>query len=125
MVPRDEPLPRAGSPACRRSLRAVLALVAVVAFLAGCVPGASETPATGSPASDDRPRVPWEGGPQYYSAFPQMRDAGWTDSGFFPIGAWFHAVISQADVGLDKSVGINTYVEIADYSDMALVRSNR
>ena len=85
---------------------------------------ASPAPVAGSASTTDRPRVPWEGGPSYYEAFPAMRDAGWTDPRFFPIGAWFQAAIAPEDVKSDKSIGINTYVEMTENSDMSLVRAS-
>jgi Domain of unknown function (DUF4082) len=66
------------------------------------------------------PRVPWEGGPAYYAAFPAA--AAWRDPNFFPVGVWFESVVEQKDVDLDKAAGINTYVELTTNSDMGLVR---
>ncbi|MFI6455613.1 hypothetical protein ACIBF6_29105 [Streptosporangium amethystogenes] len=69
-------------------------------------------------------RVPWEGGPAYYGRFAAPTAAGWTRPSFFPVGVWFESVISQADVNRDRAAGINTYVELTETSDMALVRKN-
>jgi hypothetical protein len=115
-----------GLPSRRRWRKLAAATIAVLVMVAGCT-AAPTAPAAGpssAAAAPEHPVLPWEGGPAYYGAYPAMRDAGWTDPSFFPIGAWFHAVIAQSDVSLDKSVGINTYVELADYSDMSIVRSN-
>lgn len=78
--------------------------------------------AQGPPAT--AARVPWEGGPAYYGRFAAPTAAGWTNPSFFPVGVWFESVISQADVNRDRAAGINTYVELTETSDMALVRKN-
>ncbi|MER6172268.1 hypothetical protein [Streptosporangium sp. NPDC001681] len=78
--------------------------------------------AQGPPAT--AARVPWEGGPAYYGRFAAPAAAGWTSPSFFPVGVWFESVISQADVNRDRAAGINTYVELTETSDMALVRKN-
>lgn len=70
-------------------------------------------------------RQQWEGGPAYYERFPATVAAGWRNPRFFPIGVWFESVGSQHDVDLDKTAGINTYVELTDNSDLGLVRSNK
>jgi hypothetical protein len=72
----------------------------------------------------DLPRIPWEGGPAYYAAFPQSKAAGWTDPNFFPIGVWFESVLSQSDVDKDKAAGLNTYLELTTNSDAELLRRN-
>jgi hypothetical protein len=43
---------------------------------------------------------------------------------YFPIGVWFESVTSQADVNMDKDVGLNLYVVLTANSDLSLVRSN-
>ena len=70
------------------------------------------------------PRVPWAGGAGYYSRFSVPATAGWTDPRFFPIGVWYESVVTQEDVDLDKAVGLNTYFELTDSTDMSLVRDN-
>ncbi len=94
-------------------------------------PAASPSPsATGSPAPPpaggvlDLPRVPWEGGPAYYSSFARSNAAGWDEAGFFPIGVWYEGVYSQADIDKDKGVGLNTYVMLTNGSDMDLIERN-
>jgi Domain of unknown function (DUF4082) len=68
------------------------------------------------------PRVPWEGGPAYYSGFTATRP--WNNPNFFPVGVWFESVLDQQDIDLDKAAGINTYVELTDNSNMSLIRGN-
>jgi uncharacterized protein DUF4082 len=70
------------------------------------------------------PRVPWEGGPSYYSKFGTAKTAGWDKSDFFPIGVWFEGVNSQADIDKDKAAGLNTYVMLTDGSDLKLIARN-
>ncbi|HEU0086636.1 MAG TPA: hypothetical protein VFQ77_03125 [Pseudonocardiaceae bacterium] len=85
-------------------------------------PGGAVT--TPGPAVLELPRVPWEGGPAYYSRFPAAAKAGWTDPRFFPVGVWFEAVVTQDDVDLDRAAGLNTYFELTESTDMSLVRAN-
>ena len=93
----------------------------------GPLPGASAD-APGSAWAAEPPggaaRVPWEGGPAYYGRFAAPTAAGWTNPSFFPVGVWFESVITQGDVDKDRAAGINTYVELTETSDMALVRDN-
>ena len=70
------------------------------------------------------PRVPWDGGPAYYSRFGAPAAAGWTDPSFFPIGVWFESVVEERDMRMDKEAGLNTYVELTANSDMGLIRNN-
>ncbi|MGH4023619.1 MAG: hypothetical protein ACRDRV_03445 [Pseudonocardiaceae bacterium] len=91
---------------------------------AGRVPAAGGIRAPDGPAVLGLSRVPWAGGPAYYARFPTSAAAGWTDPAFFPLGVWFESVLHQGEVDLDKAAGLNTYVELTDDSDMALVRSN-
>ncbi|MGN6326417.1 DUF4082 domain-containing protein [Pseudolysinimonas sp.] len=55
-------------------------------------------------------RIPWEGGPAYWSKFPAAAAAGWTDPSFFPIGIWYNQIDTDAQVAWDKQAGINTYI---------------
>lgn len=73
---------------------------------------------------DEGGKIPWEGGPAYYAKFPVMAESEWTKDSFFPIGVWYESVITQDDVDKDKEAGINTYVELTETSDMALIRNN-
>lgn len=90
-------------------------------------PAPSTTTATTPPAESaalDLPRVPWEGGPSYYTKFAKSDAAGWAQPSFFPIGVWYEGVYTQADVDKDKAAGLNTYVELTDQSDLGLVGRN-
>ena len=90
-------------------------------------PAATTAPSTLPPAESaalDLPRVPWEGGPEYYAKFPAADSAGWDDKSFFPIGVWYESVTTQADVDKDKAAGLNTYVMLTESSNMDLVERN-
>ncbi|MEU8244833.1 hypothetical protein [Nonomuraea sp. NPDC048916] len=88
-------------------------------------PVRSGQPAQPAPRKPDQLKpVPWEGGPAYYERFPATAAAGWTKPSFFPIGVWYESVITQDDVDKDRAAGINTYVELTETSDMALIRQN-
>jgi hypothetical protein len=112
----------------RRTTAIALALVAA----AGCTtstgggPTARDAaPSTASnavPTVTELPRIPWEGGPSYYKAFPQAVESGWTDPSFFPVGVWFESVVEPSDVEEDRAIGLNTYVELTANSDRDLVR---
>ncbi|GAA3246816.1 hypothetical protein [Nonomuraea helvata] len=116
-------------------MRATLGVLvlAVVGILVWAVMGISQgvtrdprpSPGAGSsPPAAQLPRVPWEGGPAYYDRFPATKAAGWTNPAFFPVGVWYESVTSQDDVNKDREAGINTYVELTESSDMALIRKN-
>ena len=53
------------------------------------------------------PRVPWYGGPAYYSKFPNAVATGWTSSSFFPISVFLGKPAHAASL---KSIGINNYM---------------
>nr|WP_055504720.1 hypothetical protein [Nonomuraea pusilla] len=122
-----------------RATRPVLAVAGLLAagILAwsalGTPPGESPAAPRTSPSSSrgdgpapasGLPRVPWEGGPAYYARFPATAAAGWSDPSFFPVGVWYESVTGQGDVDKDKEAGVNTYVELTDTSDLALIRRN-
>jgi hypothetical protein len=84
-----------------------------VAFVpAATTPGGTTTTAPQQPVSIlNLPRVPWEGGPKYYSQFPRAASSGWNAPSFFPIGLWYPNAGNDASAQFDKSYGINMYVE--------------
>lgn len=55
----------------------------------------------------DLPRIPWEGGPAYWSQFPKAHAAGWDDPSFFPISVFLSPPAKAAAL---KALGINTYM---------------
>lgn len=97
----------------RASFRAVLVVLLVSATAACTSPGpqsATTTSAVPSPSSEyirDLPRIPWEGGPDYWRQFRSAAD--WTDPNFFPIGIWFGGFDNDEEIGFDADHGITFY----------------
>ena len=60
-----------------------------------------------------------DGGAAYYGRFSNA-----LPTNRIPMSVWFESVITQADIRLDKDVGINTYVVLTATSNLGLVRSN-
>lgn len=63
------------------------------------------------------PRIPWEGGPSYWSRFAKASAAGWTDPNFFPISVF----LGKADPGHVASLqdaGINLYMGVEHSPDV-------
>lgn len=117
---------RSVTPGRPMMLRSALSCALVAALVVGCTPGPQ--PVTGPSELPglvhvrDLPRIPWEGGPQYWARF---RNAGdWTDPNFFPIGIWFGNVATDEQVQFDKSKGINTYVGMWEGTDFGLFERN-
>jgi hypothetical protein len=70
------------------------------------------------------PRVPWEGGPAYYSAFTAATASGMTSDTFFPLLVDFESVTTQANIDADKGYGVNGYYRLTSDSSLSLIRSN-
>ncbi|MGY1694444.1 hypothetical protein ACI780_05955 [Geodermatophilus sp. SYSU D00814] len=70
------------------------------------------------------PRVPWEGGPEYWSRYPAAVAAGWTDPTFFPVVAWHDGISSDEEVQYDKGIGINTYIGMDAATPYSLFADN-
>jgi hypothetical protein len=68
------------------------------------------------------PRVPWEGGPAYWSQFGKALAAGWTDPSFFPISV-FYGKADPYHVTQLKDAGINLYMAV-EYSPGIFPLSN-
>ena len=112
----------------RRRIRS-LALVASasLATLIACSapppppPSASPT----APAEQDimkLPRIPWEGGPQYWQQFSGAQE--WTSHSFFPIGIWYNNVNTDDDAEWDKAHGVNAYSGMWEGSDFSVISRN-
>ena len=69
-------------------------------------------------------RVPWEGGPEYWKQFDRAREAGWASEDFFPIVSWFNGISSNEEVAFDKSLGLNTYIGMAEETPYRLFADN-
>jgi hypothetical protein len=70
-------------------------------------------PATGDGSGNSAlslPKIPWEGGSDYWKKFSKPNAAGWSDPSFFPIVVWYDGISSDAEVNYDKSLGLNTYI---------------
>jgi hypothetical protein len=61
--------------------------------------------AAGQPDISTLPRIPWEGGPAYWSQFPKAHQSKWDDPNFFPISAWSP---SMSDAAALRAIGVNT-----------------
>lgn len=70
------------------------------------------------------PRVPWEGGPQYWAKFTNSATQAWTNPNIFPVFLFLSDVSTQAEVNLDKAVNINGYVLTTTGSSASLILSN-
>ncbi|MFS2280449.1 hypothetical protein V2S04_06440 [Microbacterium sp. OR21] len=113
-----------------RCTAAILALAAGT-VVAACTPVPHErelpvasgtAPPPGASPVLDLPRVPWEGGPEYWSQFADAVD--WTDPSFFPIVLWFNGISNDGEVRWDKQHGINTYAGMWEGTDFALFPRN-
>lgn len=56
-------------------------------------------------------RIPWEGGPSYWSQFSKANATGWTDPNFFPISVFFGSAATDHVASL-KDAGINLYMGV-------------
>ncbi len=70
------------------------------------------------------PRIPWEGGSDYWKKFPAAAAAGWADPSFFPIVAWYNGISSDSEAQYDKSLGINTYIGMDESTPYSLFADN-
>lgn len=106
---------------------ACMALLSVLALvLAGCSapndgPSINAKPVV---AVQDLPKIPWEGGPEYWKKFTKADGAGWDDPNFFPIAIWYNGISSDAEVQYDKDHGINTYMGMSDTTPYSLFEAN-
>lgn len=128
-VPPDPAAPGAGGrPARRRRalLAGVAALAVAVLVVTLLVADRDGGPDGAGPdtALLDLPRVPWEGGPEYWARFPATADAGWTDPAFFPVVSWFNGISSDEEVRYDRSLGFNTYIGMDPSTPYSLFADN-
>ena len=68
----------------------------------------------------DLPLVPWEGGPEYWKAFPKAAAAGWTDPSFFPLAVFFGRPAHAEQL---KAVGINTFQAVEHNDPLSVATS--
>ncbi|MCP2048077.1 UNVERIFIED_ORG: hypothetical protein J3D58_002149 [Paenarthrobacter nicotinovorans] len=82
---------------------------------------------TPTPTTDtlaNLPRIPWDGGPDYWKKFPKADAAGWDDPSFIPIVVWYGSPGSDAQLKYDKALGINTYAQGNPATPSAGITSN-
>lgn len=91
---------------------------------ASAMPTPAPAPSTGTVTTLSLPRIPWEGGADYYKQFPSTVKAGWTDKNHFPIAVWWGAASSDGEMQYDKKQGINTYVVTNPNADPDLFTRN-
>jgi hypothetical protein len=88
-------------------------------------PTVSPSPPPGGGSSTlSLPRIPWEGGSDYWKQFSKPSAAGWTDPSFFPIVATFNGISSSSEVAYDKSLGFNSYLGMWEGTQYSLFRDN-
>ncbi|WP_420749513.1 DUF4082 domain-containing protein [Rhodococcus sp. O3] len=62
---------------------------------------------------------PVDGGERYYDMFDNSLP---TTSEFFPLAIWFAKVTSPEEVADDRALGLNTYVELTEDSNLGAIR---
>lgn len=103
---------------------ALLTAVGLVASGCSAPDASSRIDAAPVVAVQDLPRIPWEGGPDYWKKFAKADGAGWDDPNFFPIAIWYNGISSDAEVQYDKDHGINTYMGMSDTTPYSLFEAN-
>lgn len=102
--------------------KALIALVLLALCCSGCTATQASDPET--VAELDLPRVPWEGGSEYWKSFARADAAGWDDPNFFPIAIWYNGISSDEEVRHDKAHGINTYMGMDASTPSSLFERN-
>lgn len=118
----------------RRSTVPVLLACVLLAVVAGSAPvgrtgtagapgamsaAALPEPAAPPPAAGTPELRPVDGGPDFYARFSPALPS---DPSFFPVGVWYESVTSEDDVRVDRSAGIDVYVQLTDSTDPELIR---
>jgi len=85
-------------------------------------PSPTVPPSTG--AALNLPRIPWEGGADYWKQFSKPNAAGWSDPSFFPIVVWYNGISSNTEAQYDKSLGVNTYIGMDSSTPYSLFKDN-
>ncbi|WP_083583653.1 DUF4082 domain-containing protein [Rhodococcus zopfii] len=62
-----------------------------------------------------------DGGEDYYGTFENSLP---TTPDFFPLAVWFARVASPAEVAADRALGLNTYVELTEDSNLREIRDS-
>jgi hypothetical protein len=103
---------------------AILSTVGFIATACSSPDNRSSINAKPVVAVQDLPKIPWEGGPDYWKKFAKADVAGWDDPNFFPIAIWYNGISSDAEVQYDKDHGINTYMGMSDTTPYSLFETN-
>lgn len=59
-----------------------------------------------------------DGGPDYYGKFTKSLPAS---SRYFPVGVWLESIMDAGNIAMDRSMGLNTYVDLTPNSDLSLL----
>jgi hypothetical protein len=104
------------------STRVLLVVVIAALTAASCASPSvddakSKSAARDSAAALHLERIPWEGGPSYWSAFEKAKTSGWTDPGFFPLAVFFGKpdpghVTALKDAGINLFMGVEHHPQI-------------
>jgi hypothetical protein len=87
------------------SASVIVGITAVASIVTSCGAAVSQ-PERRVSATLNLPRIPWEGGPAYWSRFAKANAAGWSNPTFFPISVFLGSMQAAERY---KSLGINTY----------------
>lgn len=107
----------------RRNFFIGVGAAAVTAGAAGIVASTYDPAGKAQPETPTRlglPRVPWEGGPEYWETFPKAAAAGWTDPSFFPLAVFFGRPAHAEQL---KAVGINTFQAVEHNDPLSVATS--
>lgn len=86
-------------------------------------PSTSSTSTPGGNLLAGLPRIPWEGGSDYWKQFPNA--VNWTDPSFFPIGVWYNGISNDSNAQWDKAHGVNFYIGMIAETDFSLFERNQ
>jgi hypothetical protein len=80
------------------------------------------TPTTTTPSGSlaNLARIPWEGGPSYWSKFPNAHASGFDSTSLFPISVWFGR---PAHTDALKAVGVNTFLAVEHNDPLSVATS--
>ncbi|UGQ39990.1 DUF4082 domain-containing protein [Rhodococcus aetherivorans] len=62
-----------------------------------------------------------DGGEEYYDTFENSLP---TSPDYFPLAVWFARVTSPEEAAVDRTIGLNTYVELTEDSDVRVIRDS-
>lgn len=59
-----------------------------------------------------------DGGPDYYGKFTNSLPVS---PQYFPVGVWLESIMDAGNIAMDRSMGLNTYVDLTPNSDLSLL----